>query len=96
MFGRGEFRRKISPVIVKITSLDWVASTAASSLALLDLPRAKRKRLVANIPEKRATRAVLKSCPLDGGGGAVIRTSKPQKDKDPRDSSKTLLNGLSM
>jgi hypothetical protein len=72
-----------------------VASTAANSLAFLALPRANRKRLVAKTPEKRATRAVFRSCPVDGGGGLVTAMSSSQNGTDPSDSSRTLLNGFS-
>lgn len=94
MFGTSDFRKKMPPNKAKTTSLDCVASTAASSLELDAKLRAKRKIQVAKTPENNAIKAVFIICDELGTDGCIINTSTTHKGKDPKVISSTLLKTL--
>src|SRR5689334_12528087 len=87
--GSAAFKKTISPIREKITSIDWVASTAAISSGRLHRYLAYRKMVVATTPESSATSAVLIHCPGVGGGGFVQSRRMIQNGTEPIVSSST-------
>ncbi len=57
-----EFKNKSPPIKAKMTSLDWVASTPASSVEVLAIFLANKNKLVAQTPDNNATSDVLMIC----------------------------------
>lgn len=70
-FGNSAPRKRTSPARAKITSLHWVASTAATFVGVSALPLACKNKEVAITPDNRATNAVFIHCPGKGGPGSV-------------------------